>query len=376
MEANSKRKTVLTRVLKAVLLFLFLYFFLVSIELISISFKLFGEGFANHLLTITSNPIIGLFIGIIATSLLQSSSCTTSIVVGMVAAGVIPLRGAIPIVMGANIGTTVTNILVSLAHITRPREFERAFSGAIVHDNFNLLSVIILLPLEIFTHYLERSSTFLANLFSGVGGIKALSPLKIIIKPPVNLLRNLVCNLGLSDTISGIILLIVALVLLFLSLSRLVKLMKSVIIGKIERLIHDYLFAKPLRSMILGMLFTAVVQSSSIVTSLAVPLVGAGILSVEQIFPYTLGSNLGTTITALLASLVTQSPVAIATAFVHLLFNFSGIIIWYPLRKVPISIAKYISKIAAKRRWFAFLYIGILFYGIPLLLISITGGFK
>ncbi|RKZ27664.1 hypothetical protein DRQ26_02690, partial [bacterium] len=108
---------------KVILLVLFVYIFLVSIELLGGSFKLMGEGFAHQLLHTTSNPFIGLLMGIIATSLVQSSSVTTSIVVSMVAGGTLTIRHAIPIVMGANIGTTVTNTMVSMGHITRPVEF-------------------------------------------------------------------------------------------------------------------------------------------------------------------------------------------------------------------------------------------------------------
>ncbi|UCD16467.1 MAG: Na/Pi cotransporter family protein, partial [Candidatus Zixiibacteriota bacterium] len=119
-------------VLKPIGLIFFLYLFILSITLLGDSFKLFGKEFAQSLLVSTSHPIVGLFIGILATSIIQSSSTTTSIVVGMVAGGLLSIDGAIPIVMGANIGTTVTNTIVSLTHITKSREFQRAFSGAIV----------------------------------------------------------------------------------------------------------------------------------------------------------------------------------------------------------------------------------------------------
>ena len=81
----------------------FLYLFLVSIGLMGASFKIFGKGFAETLIATTSNPFVGLFIGVLATSLIQSSSSTTSIVVGMVGGGVLTVGNAIPIVMGANI---------------------------------------------------------------------------------------------------------------------------------------------------------------------------------------------------------------------------------------------------------------------------------
>ncbi|HHS51186.1 MAG TPA: hypothetical protein ENN07_08745 [candidate division Zixibacteria bacterium] len=371
---NDKSKAKLSTVLRAAGLIFFLYLFLLSIELMSSSFKMFGSGFAESLFSLTSNPIIGLFIGILATSLVQSSSCTTSIVVGMVAGGVIPIQGAIPIIMGANIGTTVTNSLVSLAHITRPTEFRRAFSGAIIHDTFNLLSVLVFLPLETFTRYLEHSAVYLSNIFCGIGGFKATSPLKLIVSPLANVATSFVSRIFPNPTVAGIIALILSLALLFVALTRLVKLMRGIIIGKIERLLHNYLFAKPLRSLVIGIVFTAMVQSSSAATALVVPLIAAGILTLEQVFPYTIGANIGTTITALLAALVTQNPAAIATAFVHLLFNLSGMILWYPLRRVPIKIAHIVSGFVARKRYFALLYIGLLFYGLPLLLIFITEG--
>ena len=102
-----------------VILVVTLYAFLVSINLLGHSFKLFGEDFAVTLLQSTENPFFGLFLGILATSLIQSSSTTTSIVVGLVAAGGLTLDTAIPVIMGANVGTTVTNTLVSFGHATR-----------------------------------------------------------------------------------------------------------------------------------------------------------------------------------------------------------------------------------------------------------------
>ncbi len=375
--AQNNRKTRSKIFLRVILLLFFIYIFLVSIELLGGSFKLMGSGFAHQLLKTTSNPLLGLLMGILATSLVQSSSVTTSIVVGMVAGGTLTIRYAIPIVMGANIGTTVTNIMVSMGHITRPTEFRRAFSGATVHDFFNVLAVITFLPLEMATHYLEHSAIFLQRLFSDVGGLKLVSPLKIVVKPVVHIIIDAIEHLSFGHSATAIIAFIISLFLLFIALSRIVSLMKKLVIGKVERLIHGYLFSNPVRSLAMGLVFTAIVQSSSIVTSLIVPLVGAGILTVEQIFPYTVGSNIGTTVTAIMASLVTQNPAAIATAFVHLLFNISGTIVWYAIpfmRKLPIWLSKMLGNIASKKRWVAILYVVVTFYVIPLLLAAIVKG--
>ncbi len=117
-------------VVKALGIIVSLYFFLVGIKGIGEGFKLFGREFAEAILTSTADPLTGLFIGILSTALMQSSSTTTSIIIGLVAGGGISLQGAIPMIMGANIGTTVTNSIVSLGHIGRKEEFQRAFAAA------------------------------------------------------------------------------------------------------------------------------------------------------------------------------------------------------------------------------------------------------
>ncbi len=353
------------RVLREVLLIVFLvWLFLFSINLMSDSFKLLGGGFARALLLTTSNPFVGLFIGILATSLMQSSSATTSIVVGMVAGSTLPVRHAIPIIMGANIGTTITNTLVSLGHITRRQEFEKAFSGAIVHDIFNVLAVVVLFPIEIHTHFLERSSRLLARAFEGVGGLTLVNPLNVSVKP--------ICRIVEKILVHPPITLAVSFFLLFFALAFIVKRARGLALPKIEALLDGYLFSTPLRSFLLGGMFTAMIQSSSITTSVVIPLVGAGLLTVEKIFPYTLGANMGTTITAILASLVTRSPIAIQTAFAHLLFNVSGICIVYPVRRIPIGIAKKFGQWFSNSRKFAILWVVIIFFGLPLLLIMIA----
>jgi sodium-dependent phosphate cotransporter len=98
------------------------------------------------------------------------------------------------------------------------------------------------------------------------------------------------------------------------------------------------------------MLVTATVQSSSATTSLIVPLVGTGVLTVRKIFPYTLGANVGTTITAILASFATGNPVAVTVALAHLSFNILGIIILYPLMFLPIQLAEWAGALATRSK--------------------------
>ena len=337
-----------------------IYLFILSIQLMGSALGLMGKGFAETLIKTTSHPVIGLLIGIVTTSIIQSSSTTTSIVVGCVAGGVLSLRGAIPIVMGANIGTTVTNMIVSIGHVTRRQEFHRAVAASTVHDFFNILTVIILFPLEITTHILEKSASLLANAFVGVGGIKFLSPLKLVTKPVIEFLIDIIPH--------AVPILILALGILFFSLIQIVKLMKSLIIGKIEVFLDKYLFKNEFTSFLLALVMTAIIQSSSITISLIIPLVGAGVLTIRQIFPYTLGANLGTTITAMLASFATLNPAAVTVAFTHLLFNIFGIVIIYPLKKIPIWLAESFAKVASKskKNTILFLIIYFLLHIIPL----------
>ncbi len=344
---------------------LILYTFLVSIGLLGASFKLFGKDLAKQIIEMTANPLVGLFAGILATTLVQSSSTSTSIAVGMVAGGALTIEGAVPVIMGANIGTSVTNTLVSMGHITRKEEFRRALAGATVHDFFNLIAVAIILPLEVFFHPLQWFSENIATVFEGVGGMKFTSPLKLATKPVVAWLADF---MGENPTLC----IIVALLLMYGALKFLVDLACSLVVARSERFLHRYLFGAPLTTMLFGLILTILVQSSSITTSMVIPLIGGGILTLQQIFPYVLGANIGTTVTAMLASLATGNLAAVTVAFAHLFFNLSGILIIYPvpaIRRIPIAMASGLANLTSRSRLIAIAYVALAFYLIPLLLV-------
>ncbi len=354
---------------RAILLAGLLYLFFLGLDLMGLSFKLFGKGFAEQLIAHTTNPFVGLLIGILATTLVQSSSTTTSMTVALVAAGALTIEGAIPIVMGANIGTSVTNTLVSLAHASRPEEFRRAFAGATVHDFFNWITVIVLLPVEIVFGYLEKTATFLESVLEGAGGIKLFDPLKAIVRPVAEAVSAMLGKSGALTLVAGVL-------LLFFALKFLVDFLKVVFSSRAESILHRTLFRSALVSMGAGMVITVMVQSSSITTSVAVPLVGAGIVTLEQVFPFTIGANVGTTVTAMLAALATGDPAAVSVAFSHLLFNLSGTAIVYPLkpiRRIPLRLARTLGNVGARSRVLAIAYIATLFYGLPFVALLASG---
>jgi len=363
-------------ILKTIAIFAVLYLFLVSIGMIGSAFKGMGRGFAEQLIQSNAGPLIGLIIGILATSIIQSSSTTTSLVVGMVAAGTfgddfrIAVAAAVPYIMGANIGTSITNLIVSLGYIVNKNEFRRAFSASIVHDFFNVMSVLILFPMEMVFGLISKSASWLAELLVGSESFSFNSPIKLITDPAVAWVKELFKQQEIINY--NWLLLIVAFLLLFLSLRYLSKLIRSLVIHKLEAFFDSHIFKTAGRAMLFGVFITILVQSSSITTSLVVPLAGAGILRLEQIFPYTLGANIGTTITALLASLVSGTIAPLAVAFSHLIFNIFGIAIIWPIervRNIPIITAKWFTEIAIQNKIYPIIYILVVFFIVPLTLI-------
>ena len=233
-----------------------------------------------------------------------------------------------------------------MAHVTRREEFQRAFAGATVHDLFNWMAVLILLPVEIATNYLARASSFFAEALEGVGGTKLFNPLKTIVRPAAEWVE------GVLDD-SGILVLAAGILLLILCLKLLVDLLRVVMTGRAEAVLHRTLFRSPTSAILAGLAMTVMVQSSSITTSVMVPLVGAGVITLEQVFPYTIGANIGTTVTAMLAALSTGSPAAVAVAFSHLIFNLTASAIIYlppPIRAIPLTLAKALGRLGSQNR--------------------------
>jgi len=355
-----------------------LYLFLTAISLLGAAFKLFGSGFSEALITGTSNPVLGLMIGLLATSLIQSSSSTSSIVVGLVAAGALTVRGAIPILMGANMGTTVTNTMVAMTSINRRSEFVRAFSGATMHDFFNLMTILILFPLEQATHWLEHTATWLTDHLVGAQGLEFTSPVKVIIKPTEKLITHTLQDvLHLPDWAAGTVLLVLALALIFVSLTGLTRSLKQVVLNRAEGSIAGWISRGGIGAMAVGLVLTVSVQSSSITTSLMIPLIGAGIVPLAGAFAVTLGANLGTTVTALLASMAGNAA-AVTIALVHLLFNTTGILLIYPvpaIRRIPIFLARTLAHRTVRNRLYAVLYMVGVFFLLPLFFLMLDRWF-
>ncbi len=347
-----------------------LYLFLMSIGLLGGSFKLLGKGVAEGMIATTSNPFVGLLIGIFTTALVQSSSLTTSLVVALVSGGALSVPNAVPIIMGANIGTTITCAIVSLGHIRRDDEFERAYAGATLHDIFNILSVAIILPLQLTTGFLDKTAHYLSSIFYGSQTAAFDSPVKILVKPFVKAIQHFFMDtLNLSDKVSGVLCIILALIIIFIALTFMVKFMRQITASRLEHWIHRIFSANAYLIMLIGIIMTAIIQSSSITTSMLVPMIGAGLITLEQVFPITVGANIGTTITALLATLA-GNQAGLTIAFVHLIFNICGtLILFVPpfMRRIPLSITRFLSYHLVRHKKLVILYIGGVFFILPLI---------
>ena len=363
---------------RALLVTVMLYVFLIGVALLEVGIAGLGEGFTSGLLERVANPVAGLFAGVLFTVLVQSSSVSTATIVALVGGGTIPLELAVPMVMGANIGTTVTNTLAALGNIRRPDEFRLGFAGATMHDFFNVIAVAVLLPLELLTGFLTRTAVWLTGILRGTEVAEVgSSPIRTAVKLPVGVLEDGFAALPLPGVAIAVLILVLGLGLIFLALGTITKNMRQLVAGSVERAMNRVI-GKGGGSIgiLVGMLVTFSVQSSTITTSILVPLVAAGILTLRNAYPVTLGANIGTTITGLLASLAVLRPEGLTIALVHTLFNLTAIALIYPverIRYIPVDLAVRLSKQATEHRSLVAAYVLGLFIVIPALGVLILG---
>jgi sodium-dependent phosphate cotransporter len=343
-----------------------LLIFLFALDLMISSLQYLGKVAAESIILATSNPFTGLFIGLLITALIQSSSAVTSMVVALVASGSMTIEGAVPIIMGANVGTTITSTIVSLGFITKKKEFMRAVSAGTYHSFFNILTVFILFPLEYYYGFLSSLSEYIASAFFNqpIGPVKGeFSMLGNGFSPIVNFLVSHIHN--------GFILAVLSISLLFGSILFFRKVLSTQLGFRSQERFQRFFFKSPLKSFGWGLLTTAAIRSSTVTTSLVVPLVAKKVVKLRAAAPFVMGANVGTTITAFMAAMF-NSNAAISIAIAHFLFNFIGVLFFFPtpyVREIPIKLAKGLGRITLKYRLAGFLYLLLTFFVIPFSLI-------
>ena len=362
MATTTKQKS--KRVWRAGLILLCVVVFFFALDLMSESLELLGTETIQLFFQGANNPFIGLFIGLLSTAIIQSSSSTTSATVALVATGAIDYATAVPIIMGANIGTTITASMVSLAFIGQKKKFPRALSVALSHNFFNVILVLILFPLEYYYGVLSISSQEIAGLFSS----------SFVPTVPSTVEQGTTSGSFMTSIIpNGVVLLLLSFLLLVIAIKYLAKLIYEILV---QNRSSDFttLFDNPYKSFSFGLVLTAGVQSSSVTTSFTVPVAATGEISVKKIFPFILGANVGTTITAFFASFV-NSEAALVIAFTHLLFNLFGVLAFLPfpkLRNLPVSLARQFGTLTFQYRIVGFLYLLFIFFLLPFTLIYLN----
>lgn len=344
-------------------------FFLLSIDLLVTALGHVGRDTAQLIMEVTTNPFVSLFIGLLITALIQSSSTTTAMIVAMVAAGSLEMQQALPMIMGANIGTTITSNLVSLSFITKKDVFSRAFSAATLHDHFNILTTIVVFPMQYKYNFLGLLSDKIAALFSVDQANTTQAMNDGLIKG-----KWISSEFVMNVVENPVIALILAVVLVFVSIKLFTKIIYKLIIGSAQLKFEKLIFDNRAKSFGWGAMITAGMQSSSVTTSLIVPLVAAGKIKLRDVQSFIVGANVGTTVTALLAALF-KSPEAVSIAVAHLMFNSIGTMLWLGmpgLNKLPLLMAEKLGELTTKHRMISLVYIIITFFLLPFAFIYFT----
>jgi sodium-dependent phosphate cotransporter len=298
---------------------------------------------------------------------------STATIVGLVGSGTLDVSLAVPMIMGANIGTTVTNTLASLGSARRREEFRRALTAATMHDFFNLLAVAVLLPIELLTGVFTRSALALTRVIRGtdVDVSTGTSPIRTAVKAPVTLIKDTLATFGVTSRIAAVIALVLGLSLIFLALILITRNMRQLVRGTLERAMNHVVGrGGGTVGILIGLLVTVAVQSSTITTSILVPLVAAGLLTARSAYPITLGANVGTTVTALIASLAVTQPAGLTIALVHTLFNVTALAIVFPVRvvrEIPVRMAERFAGVAVEHPSLVAGYLLGLFVVVPLI---------
>lgn len=357
-----------------------LFWFLLGIRGIVVASEALGYGVVGDLIQACSNPFLGLAIGVFGTAVLQSSSVTTTLIVATVSAPDSPLSvaAAIPMVMGANIGTTVISLWVALVHVGRSGEFERALAAAGSHHFFNVLSVAVAFPLELSTGFIEKSSRYLAAGVADLGVSSGLpNPVKGLTDGCVLPLQGLLLGWMPSHATAEAALLVVSGLSVYTSLTLLSRLLRRATQGRVETTLMRSLEGRPLLGVVAGFLVTLMVQASAITTSVLVSLAASRLVTLQQVFPLVVGANVGTTVTATLAALAVSGAAAgygFQIAAAHVLFNLMGALVFVThdrTRQLPLRLAASLASFSSRKKRLAFGYVLVFFYVLPLLLFSV-----
>lgn len=378
-----------------ILLFSGVFLFICSLEGVGYGFKLMFKEWAKVILSMVESgvaPFAGLAVGVLATTLLESSSAvvaTTMVsMAGMVASG-LPLSSAIrfgvPMVLGANVGTTVGNTitLFAIRRSTTREEFNSTIPGVVVDDIYEFLTICLFFPLELATGFLSKTATslgfFLFNILKleKVLSIFENTIIDILIEDPIiKPMGEFFVNI-FGPRFSGILLFAFWFVVVVISIDFLIsKGLKKLIQSDWAENVTSA-FSSPFKSFATGFSITWLVGSSSIGTSLAIPMIATRMVKLDEAYPYLCGCNIATTVDlAQIYGYIAGGIIGVMLGSAHVFLNILALLLWLvtPLRIVPIRIAQGIGEFMSSRRYSALLLLGYaitIFIIVPLIVILV-----
>lgn len=334
----------------------------------------FGGRPVQDLFSLATHPLIGLGIGVLATAVLQSSSTTTALTVTAVGVGLVNVHVAIPIILGANIGTTVTAMLVSFSFIGRKTEFRRAFSSAALHSLFNILLVAIVLPIEMLFSPLERLSSAIATSLVGAGVPTTDTGVvfTVIFQPVLDFLGTggLLGEL-LNARVAAVVCLLVGTALILIGVRLVSAQLRTLMASTTRTLIRKSSGASDALGFATGVGATVALQASTVTVSSLLPFAAERSLKPRELLSITLGANVGTTVTSLVISMTLPGGFggfAVQAALVHMLFNVIGtllVLLIAPFRNLIIVLAEKLSLVAERSYTTSFTLIMVLYILLP-----------
>jgi sodium-dependent phosphate cotransporter len=318
-----------------------IYFFVSAIVLIKSSAKVMGEALAETIILLIRDTTSAVFAGWISTAMLHSSGAFDSIVVAFTSSGVMPLSLSVAAIIGAEMGTTVTPFLISvLERLKGKGESDASFNVTMSHVLYNLVTLLLFYPLELFFGVFTKIAERGTNIFVKASWLNAVPDILDVLTPWVDPLLDHIPPWG--GLVLGGAMLIVALGAVEKYMTAIFSMPRS------WNLIRST-FTRPKRAFIAGFLFTLLVPSTTVMVSLLVPLATSGVIKAEYyILPYILGANIGTVFDVMIAALATGDPIGLGVWLVHLAINLIGAVLFMPLLNPFAALTRKVASFVSK----------------------------
>lgn len=368
------------------------FLFICSLEGVKSGFKLvFAQWQRNILALIEANtaPVTGLALGMLGTALVQSSSAVIAATMvsmyGMVSGG-LPLfsamRFGVPLVLGANFGTTITNTIVifGVKRGMTDEEFRSTIPGVIVDDVYEFLTIILFFTLEMANGLISRTVTSLGCFYAEALNLEQIlstfdrTIIDILVEEPIVKPVTDLVNSFAGKAFGGVILFVIWFLVIILSLSLITRGLHNIIEAEWEDKVVSA-FRSPFRGFTTGFSVTWLVGSSSIGTSLVIPFLATKMVDLERAYPYLTGCNMATTVDlSQIYGYFAGGLVGLMLGSAHVLLNFIAILLWLvsPLRFLPVKISEEIGERMVVGRSSALsllLWVILIFFILPIIII-------